>query len=60
MSQISIPPEVKFSMQPVQVNITGAQGLTEAAESLVNGAIQKAFDSFLSVNDLQGTYKSPE
>lgn len=60
MSQINIPPEIRFSMQPVQVNITGAQGLTDAAQSLVNGAIKKAFASFLSVNDLNGTYKPPE
>ena len=60
ISQINIPPEIKFSMQPVQVNITGAKGLTDAAESIVNGAIAKAFDDFLSINDLQGTYKSPE
>jgi hypothetical protein len=60
MSQINIPPEIRFSMQPVQVNITGAQGLTEAAEGIVNGAIKKAFLSFLSKNDLQGTYKPPE
>ena len=59
MSQINIPPEIKFSMAPVQVNITGAQGLTDAAQGLVDGAIKKAFDGFLSVNNLQGTYKSP-
>jgi len=60
LAQVSIPPEIKFSMQPVQVNITGAQGLTEAAQSLIDGAIKKAFDDFLSINDLQGTYKAPD
>jgi hypothetical protein len=60
MSQISIPPEVKFSMQPVQVNITGAQGLTEAAESIVNGAIKKAFENFISENNLQSTLNPPK
>ena len=60
MSQINIPPEIRFSMQPVQVNITGAQGLTDAAEGIVNGAIKKAFANFLSINDLNGTYKAPE
>jgi len=59
MSQINIPPEIRFSMQPVQVNITGAQGLTDAAQSLIDGAIKKAFNNFLSINDLQGTYKAP-
>ena len=58
MSQINIPPEIKFSMAPVQVNITGAQGLTDTAQGLIDGAIKKAFDGFLSVNNLQGTYKS--
>jgi hypothetical protein len=60
ISQINLPPEIRFSMQPVQVNITGAQGLTDAAESLVNGAIKKAFADFLSINDLNGTYKAPK
>lgn len=59
LAQVNIPPEIRFSMQPVQVNITGAQGLTDAAQSLVDGAIKKAFDNFLSINDLQGTYKAP-
>ena len=59
MSQINIPPEIRFSMAPVSVNITGAQGLTDAAQGLIDGAIKKAFAGFLSVNDLQGTYKSP-
>ena len=59
MSQINIPPEIRFSMAPVQVNITGAQGLTDVAQGLIDGAIKKAFDGFLSVNNLLGTYKSP-
>jgi hypothetical protein len=59
LTQVNIPPEIRFSMQPVQVNITGAQGLTEAAQSLVDGAIKKAFADFLSINDLNGTYKAP-
>jgi len=59
LAQVNIPPEIRFSMQPVQVNITGAQGLTDAAQSLIDGAIKKAFNNFLSINDLQGTYKAP-
>jgi hypothetical protein len=60
MSQINIPPEIRFSMQPVQVNITGAQGLTEAAERLIDGAIKRAFENFISENDFQGTVKKPK
>ena len=41
MSQINIPPEIRFSMAPVSVNITGAQGLTDAAQGLIDGAIKK-------------------
>lgn len=60
LSQINLPPEIRFSMQPVQVNITGAQGLSEAAERLVNGAIKRAFANFININNLNGTYKAPE
>ena len=51
LAQVNIPPEIRFSMQPVQVNITGAQGLTDAAQSLVDGAIKKAFADFLSIKN---------
>ena len=50
LANVNITPTVKFEMAPVQVNITGASNLTQAAESIVNGAIQKWFTDFLDKN----------
>jgi len=50
MANINIPPQIQFTGN-VQVNLTGASNLTEAAESIVNSAIKKAFGSLGVANE---------
>ena len=59
LANINITPVVKFEMAPVQVNITGANGLTQAAESIVNNAINNWFTNFIEKNRANGTELTP-
>ena len=50
LSQINITPEVKFTGR-IAVDITGAAGLSDAAESLVNDAIKNALQGLKAANN---------
>jgi TP901 family phage tail tape measure protein len=50
LSGISIPSQIQFTGN-VQVNLTGATGLTQAAESIVDSAIKKAFGDLGLANE---------
>lgn len=50
LAKINIPPQIQFTGN-VQVNLTGATGLTQAAESIVNNVIKKAFGDLGLANE---------
>lgn len=50
LSNINLPEQIQFTGN-VQVNLTGANNLTEAAESIVNNAIKRAFGDLGVANE---------
>jgi len=50
LASINLPEQIQFTGN-VQVNLTGANNLTEAAESIVNNAIRKAFGDLGVANE---------